>query len=628
MGAPPPRARPVGQVDESGGAFDPRAFLATLGRGPGVYRLLGEGGEVLYVGKARDLRRRLASYFGRAGAQSAKTRLLMRRVRSVEVTVTHTETEALLLENTLIKRLRPRFNILLRDDKSFPYLRLRSAERFPRLEFYRGARREPGRYFGPFADAGAVRETLNLLHKLFRLRQCDDAFFAHRSRPCLQHQIGRCSAPCVGLIDEHAYARDVRDAVLFLEGKSSEVIDALVARMEEAAGERAYERAALLRDRIIALRRVQERQHVAGASGDLDVVAVATGGGAAVVSLHLIRNGQSLGTRLFSPRQAAGAQAVEVLEAFVTQHYLAASGPRAVPRQILTSQPLPDAALLARALAERAGHRVVVHHRARGERARWIELAARNAELALAQRLALRAGGRERWAALHRALGLAEPIERIECFDVSHSAGEAPVASCVVFRRDGPVRSEYRRFNLREIAPGDDYAGLRQALTRRYRRVLREEAELPGLVLVDGGRGQLAVALEVARELQLAGLAIAAVAKGPSRRAGLEQIWLPGRRAPVVLAESSQALHLIQQIRDEAHRFAIAGHRARRGRRRRASPLEAIPGVGAARRRRLLAAFGGLQGVARAGIEDLCRVEGIGRRLATAIYEGLREEGV
>ena len=611
---------------ETPAEFDSAAFLGTLTGQSGVYRMFDHGGQVLYVGKARSLKKRVASYFRAAEQLAPKTRALMKHTVRVEVTATHTETEALLLENNLIKEHRPRYNILLRDDKSFPYIYLATEEDFPRLAFHRGPRRGKGRYFGPFAGAGAVRETLNLLQKLFKVRQCENSFFRNRSRPCLQHQINRCTAPCVGLVDEARYAQDVRHAVMFLEGKSEAMIEELVASMENAAKNREYEAAVRYRDQIVSLRRVQERQYISGAKGDIDVVAARIRDGIGVVQLFIVRNGHSLGTKSITPRHVAGAESKEILEAFLPQYYLSATANRQVPAEILVSEPIEDNDVLQAALSEVAGRKVAVRHRVRGNRAHWLQMANTNAELVLDQRLAARASLRERFDALQDALGLDEPPMRIECFDVSHSAGEATVASCVVFETDGPVKSDYRRFNIKDIEPGDDYAAMHQALKRRYTRLRKEEAKMPDLLIVDGGKGQLTQARTVLDELQLDGLAVLGVAKGSTRKPGLEQLFMVGCDRPLILPGDAVALHLIQQIRDEAHRFAITGHRARRGRARNTSVLEQIPGIGAKRRQRLLSEFGGLQGVARAGVEDLLRVSGISRSLAKDIYTAFREQ--
>ena len=580
---------------------------------------------VLYVGKARSLSKRVASYFRSAAQLEPKTRVLMSQVASVEITATHTEGEALLLENSLIKEHQPRYNILLRDDKSFPYIHISTEQSFPRLAFHRGARNRAGRFFGPFASAGATRDTLNLLQKLFQVRQCEDTFYRNRSRPCLQYQIKRCTAPCVGLVDAERYQEDVRHVIMFLEGKSEEMIEELVGRMEAASGRLEFELASRYRDQIASLRRVQARQHVIGARGDADVVASCVRDGVAVVQLTLIRNGQSLGSRTLLPRQAANASEREVLDAFLSQYYLSRAGRQGIPPQILVSEPVDSLDLLSGALSERAGRRVSLRRPLRGERARWIEMTRQNAELAVAQRLAEEASLRGRFEALQDFLEFDEVPGRIECFDISHTAGEAAVASCVVFAPTGALKAEYRRFNISDVEPGDDYAALKDAVRRRYTRVQREEGRVPDLIMIDGGRGQLAVAQEVLEELQLDEVPILAVAKGSARKAGLESIHLGGRGRPLALPDSSPELHLIQQIRDEAHRFAIAGHRARRGRKRSTSVLEQISGIGAKRRQRLLSEFGGLRALSRAGVEDLARVNGISRTLARAIYDAFRD---
>ncbi len=602
-------------TETTAGAFDPRDFLRHLTTRPGVYRMLSAEGEVLYVGKARNLRRRVASYFRRSGL-SPKTRALMAQMHHVEVTVTHTEAEALLLENNLIKAHRPRYNILLRDDKSYPCIFLSRGETYPRLALHRGPRKARGRYFGPYPSAHAVRESLSLLQKVFRVRQCEDGFFRNRSRPCLQYQIQRCSGPCVGLISPEDYAEDVRHTELFLEGRSNELVEVLAQRMEAAAAALAFERAALYRDQIQSLRRVQERQYVSGEQGDLDIVAAAVEGGAACVQVFFVRGGRNLGNKVFHPRLPEGAAREDVLGAFLGQFYLA----HEVPRELLVNADIPERALLEAALAERSGHALAIRHRVRGERARWLAMAERNAGEALRARLASRAGVAERLEALRDALGLEETPRRMECFDISHTRGEATVASCVVFNEEGPLKSDYRRFNIEGITPGDDYAAMEQALTRRYTRLQAGEGKLPDLLVIDGGPGQLKAAARVLASLQVPGVRILGVAKGEGRKPGRETLHLLGQSA-IRLAPDARALHLVQQIRDEAHRFAITGHRQRRGKARRTSPLEGVPGIGPRRRQRLLAQFGGLQELARAGIEDICRVPGISRALAERIYD-------
>ena len=598
--------------------FDARAFVSTLPARPGVYRMLDADGQVIYVGKAGSLKARVGSYF-RADQLQPKVQALVRVVAGIEVTVTNSDTEALLLEHNLIKRHRPRFNVILRDDKSFPYVHF-SAHEFPRLSFYRGSRKLPGRLFGPYPGASAVHETLNQLHKLFRIRSCKDTYFANRSRPCLEYQIGRCSAPCTGLISREAYARDVQSAVLVLEGRAADVTDGIGCEMDKAAEQLDYERAAVLRDQLAALTDIQSRQVVsrARARADTDVIAVTEEGGEFCIALMFIRGGQLLGTTTFHPR-APISEAPEVLSAFVAQHYLE----RDPPPRILLSHAIEDADTLARSLGERTGRRVGIGVGRRGLPQRWVGLAQQNAANALRMRGASQASLGEQFADLTVFLGLARPVTRIECFDVSHTQGEATSASCVVFGPAGPLKAEYRRYNIDGVERGDDYGAMRQALMRRYRRRLQEQAALPDLLLIDGGAGQLAEAARVLDELGIAIPAVAGVAKGADRRAGQERIFLLGRRAPSILPPDSKALHLIQRARDEAHRFAISGHRRSRARSRQTSMLEAVAGLGPARRRALLKQFGGLQGVLRAGIEDLERAPGIGPALAQAIFEHL-----
>ena len=624
VGAQTPVPVPV-LNDSAAASFDAATFLKTLSSRPGVYRMLDAAGTVLYVGKARNLKRRVSSYFRPSGRLETKTMALMSHVASVEVTLTRTEGEALLLENNLIKEYRPRYNVVLRDDKSYPWIYVTTEHEFPRLAFHRGARRGKGRYFGPYPSAGAVRETLNLLQKLFQVRQCEESFFRNRSRPCLQHQIKRCTAPCVGLVDSARYAEDVRHAVMFLEGRSEQMITELVTRMEAASAKLDFEMAARYRDQIASLRRIQERQYVSGEKGNIDVVAVACGEGMAVVQVFYIRNGQSLGNKTLLPRHSANVDSVEVLAAFLPQYYLAQQSRAALPGEILVSEPVEDVELLQKVLGEHAGKRLAINWRVRGERARWLDMARSNAAMALAQRQADRGSTRARLEALQEALELDEVPQRIECFDVSHTRGEATVASCVVFDADGAVKSDYRRFNIRDVAAGDDYAAMHQALERRYARVQKEEGRLPDLLLIDGGRGQVKQAIEVLEELQLPDIRVVGIAKGTTRKPGLETL-IPADGGPaIVLPSGSPALHLLQQIRDEAHRFAITGHRQRRAKSRGESPLEQIPGVGARLRQRLLTEFGGLQAVSRAGVEDLARVRGISTTLAQAIYDRFHE---
>ena len=605
--------------------FDAGAFLKTLTERPGVYRMLGADGEVLYVGKARSLKRRVSSYFQKT-LTHPKTRALMAQVCDVQVT----ENEAFIMENNLIKELRPRYNILLRDDKSYPYIYLSTHQPYPRLALHRGARSAQGRYFGPYPSAGAVRETLNLLQKVFPVRQCEDSFFRNRSRPCLQYQIERCTGPCVGLIDQAAYGEDVRHVVMFLEGKDNEVIDDLARRMEQASAALEFEQAAQYRDQIASLRRVQEKQYVSSQGGDLDVIAGAVAGGLGCVQVFYIRHGHNLGNKAFFPRNSEDSDVAALLSAFLPQYYLAGQGVNPlhdIPAQVLVNAELEDGALLEDVLGTQAGRRVTISHRLRGERSRWLQLAQSNAEHALSARLNSRATMVQRFEALQESLGLDELPQRLECFDISHTMGESPVASCVVFDGNGPLKSDYRRFNISNVTPGDDYAAMHQALLRRFRRLREGEGRLPDILLIDGGKGQVAHAEAVMNELQVSGVTIVGVAKGPTRKPGLETLCLSGQEHPFILPSDSPALHLIQQIRDEAHRFAITGHRQRRAKARTTSVLEEIPGLGPKRRQMLLRQFGGLHEVARAGVEDLAKISGISPQLAQRIYDALHGEG-
>jgi excinuclease ABC subunit C len=597
--------------------FDPAAVLAHLTHRPGVYRMLDAAGTVIYVGKARDLMRRVTSYFQGSRAHDAKTIAMVRGIAGIEVTVTRTEVEALMLEYNLIKEHRPRFNVMLRDDKSYPYILLETGHRFPRLSFYRGPRTSKGRLFGPYPNAGSVRESLNQLHKLFQLRQCEDSYFENRSRPCMQHQIERCTAPCVGLISEEDYASDLEHAVLFLEGHSDVVTARLAEHMEQASSALQFERAAQYRDQLAKLKNVQSQQLMARSSGDFDAVGMADDHGIYCIAVMFFRGGRSLGTRSFFPKLVKGAEEDEIIRAFLLQYY----GGREAPKEILVSRAVPEAATLAELLSTQSNRKVAIKARVRGDRARFVEMAVTNARLSAELRYQASASYERQLEELCEVLELDEPPTRLECFDVSHTAGEATVASCVVFGPEGPLKSAYRRFNVADVAPGDDYGAMAQVLGRRYARVQKGEVPMPDVLFIDGGPGQLARAIAVLQELNLSPVRLVGVAKGQDRKPGRESLYLPDRTDPLRLPPSSPALHLIQQLRDEAHRFAITGHRARRQKARTRSPLEDIPGLGPKKRRELLRQFGGLQALTRAGIDDLQRVKGISRQLAEAIYE-------
>ena len=594
--------------------FDPAAFAAGLTHRPGAYRMMDASGLVIYVGKARDLRRRVASYFsGRAA--DAKTMAMVKAVADIEVTVTRTEAEALLLEYNLIKEYKPRYNILLRDDKSYPYIRISTEQEFPRISFYRGARPKTGKVFGPYPNAAAVRSTVNLLQKLFKLRQCENSYFRNRSRPCMQHQIRRCSAPCVGLVSPDDYARDVEHAMMFLRGRGGTVIESIATRMEAASEAQRYELAAQYRDQLAKLQATQSEQLVAKATTDFDVVALAREGSTVCVTVLFFRGGRLLGSRNHFPQHAAAAPDSDVMRAFVLQYY----GGRQAPPEVLLDREIEEADVLAEVFSERSERRVRLSWRLRGDRLRWVEMATTNAQHGAAQRSRSQESILSQLDAVRDALDLDDPPERIECFDISHTAGEATVASCVVFGADGPLKSAYRRFNISGVEPGDDYAAMRQVISRRFKRGADPET-LPDLVLIDGGKGQLAEALRVLEENAHHGIVLVGVAKGEGRRPGRERLYLAERAEPVRLASDSAALHLILQVRDEAHRFALAGHRGRRQKKVRRSTLEDISGLGPKRRQALLRQFGGLQAIARAGVDDLSRVRGISRHLAESIY--------
>jgi excinuclease ABC subunit C len=587
--------------------FDPKAFVAGLPNLPGVYRMLGKGGEALYVGKARDLKKRVASYFNKT-AHGPRTQVMIGQVASIEVTATRSEGEALLLENNLIKSLAPRYNILFRDDKSYPYLTITGHE-FPRLGFHRGAKDRRHRYFGPFPHAYAVRESIQLLQRVFQLRTCEDTVFEHRSRPCLLHQIRRCTAPCTRKISAEVYAEDVANAALFLEGREDDVIRSLNERMNKASAERRYEQAAAYRDQVRALSRVQARQYVESNRGvDADVVACVIDGEIACVNLVMIRSGRHVGDRSFFPANAEGAAAAEVICAFLEQHYVE----QPPPGLVVTSEPVELENV----------HVVTPSH---GERKVWLDMARKNALLAIAQRVRDRSTQEARLLAVREALGLPEGAQRIECFDISHTMGEATVASCVVYDRSQMQKAEYRRFNIRNVTPGDDYAAMRQVLARRYERVTAQAGKIPDLILIDGGKGQAGVAAAVLHDPGLHQVCVVGVAKGAERKPGEEELVLESQARTLQLAPSHPGLHLIQAIRDEAHRFAVVGHRSRRAKARTTSMLNEIPGIGAKRRQALIEHFGGLRGVQAAAIDDIAKVEGISRPLAERIYRHLHE---
>ncbi len=597
-------------------SFDASAFLKKLTTRPGIYKMLNEKGEIIYIGKAKNLKNRVSSYF-KTHTSSIKQRVMVAKVAAIEVTVTHTEGEALLLECQQIKRHRPRYNICLRDDKSFPYIFLSSEQDFPQITIHRGAKNKKGRYFGPYPSSGAVRESLKLLQRLFPIRQCDDSIYNNRTRPCLQHQIGRCTAPCVELIDKAHYALDVQSTVMFLEGKGSLLIDQLIVKMEQAATNLDFEMAASFRDQIVKLRSVLEKHFVTGEKGDVDIIACASKGNLACVQVFFIRNGQHLGNKVFFPAITEEYNSTAILQAFIPQYYL----DKPIPYELIVSHELEETQLLVEVLADQAKHSVAIANNVRGERLKWLQMAIINAENSLLSKLSDKQGIYARFLSLQEELGCKDLPKRLECFDISHTQGGQTVASCVVFNREGPIKSAYRRFNITGITGGDDYAAIHQAVYRRFKRLKQGEHEAPDILFIDGGKGQVHEAQKALAELDINNVMIVGVSKGPDRKAGMEKLILFDHEYPIDVAPSASGLLLIQYIRDEAHRFAITGHRLRRGKASKQSVLESISGLGAKRRQVLLKQFGGLQGISSAGVDALCSVDGISRQLAQRIYE-------
>ncbi|MBO1270175.1 MULTISPECIES: excinuclease ABC subunit UvrC [unclassified Shewanella] len=605
-------------------SFNAKTFLKNLTSSPGVYRMYDAAGKVIYVGKAKDLKKRVSSYF-RKNLPNVKTQALVSHIANIDVTLTHSETEALILENDYIKRYLPRYNVLLRDDKSYPYIFL-SQHRHPRLAYHRGPQREKGQYFGPYPNGGAVRESLHLMQKLFPIRQCDDLYYKARSRPCLQYQLKRCSAPCVGLVADADYQEQVKLATLFLKGKDQQVIASLVAKMEHAAEQQQYEVAAQLRDQIMALRRVAEQQQVSSTSGNMDVIGVHYGSGIACFHLLFIREGKIFGSRSYYPEVPVATELAEVLRAFMLQFYLNTDVHRALPQEILISEHYEELEELTTVLFEALGKKVAVKTNVRGDRAGYLRLAQTNASNAVNTRLSHRNTVEQRFLLLEETLELSQPVARMECFDISHTMGESTVASCVVFNREGPQKSEYRHYNIKGITPGDDYAAMKQALERRFDKITAD-AKIPDIVFIDGGLGQLRMAQEVVNR-KFSGLdnapLLIGVAKGESRKPGLETLIFGDSEESFSLPDDSEALHLIQHIRDESHRFAITGHRNRRQKTRNTSTLESIPGVGPKRRKALLQYLGGLQEVKGASVSELAKVPGISPEMAQTIHDALR----
>ena len=597
-------------------AFDIEDFLKNLTRLPGIYKMLNDKDIIVYIGKAKNLKNRVSSYF-RKGTASPKQQVMVAKIKRIEVTVTHTEGEALLLESQLIKKHKPRYNICLRDDKSYPFIYISSEQQFPQISSHRGAKKKKGNYYGPYPSAGAVRETLKQLQKIFPIRQCEDSYYKNRSRPCLQHQIERCTAPCVGLISQEKYAEDVNNTKLFLSGKGSLLIDKLVHDMDQLATDLKFEQAAQVRDQITQLRTILEKNYVHGERGDVDIVACATKAGIACVQVFFIRNGQNLGNKTFFPEIRDEYSPENILQAFIAQYYL----DKNIPYELIVSHKPEEIDLLIEVLSDHAGHAVAISTNVRTDRAKWLQMASANVKNALLTKLSDKQGIYARFLSLQEELGCKEVPKRLECFDISHTQGEYTVASCVVFDREGPVKSAYRRFNIAGITPGDDYAAIYQAVSRRFKRLVKAEHEAPDILFIDGGKGQVNEAEKALAELQVNSVMIVGVSKGPDRKAGMEKMILPGQEQPIDVTPGASGLLLIQHIRDEAHRFAITGHRARRGKAKKESILEAIAGLGPKRRQILLKQFGGMQGISRAGVDALCSIDGISRQLAQRIYD-------
>ncbi len=604
---------------------DPKEFLQNLTTKPGVYRMLDESGTILYVGKANNLHNRVSSYFNSINSQSVKTQVLMKQTANVEITITRNEAEALILENNLIKEYKPRYNILLRDDKTYPYIYLSSDKKFPRLHFHRGAQKGKGKYFGPFPNSTAVRRTLNLIQKIFLIRSCEDSVFSNRTRPCLQYQIKRCTAPCVDLISEEDYRNDINNAVMFLEGNSEKIIESLYTPMQEASDRLDFERAAHFRDQISSLRALQDQQVSSKIKEDVDVIACQIKDSVACVQIYFLRSNLNLGNKTFFPKHTKNSTEQDVLSAFLAQYYLERQANKQVPKEVIVSHLPDDHSILSEVLTQQNNRKVDIKQQQRGEKLKWLNLAIQNTKLALNAKLNSQENQVKRLEALQEAFKFDDPIERIECFDISHHQGSETVGSCVVYGNNGMLNSDYRKFNIKNIQAGDDYAAMEQVLTRRYSRLQKEEAVMPDLILIDGGKGQTGRALTVLRELQLEHIPIIGVSKGPDRKAGQEKLIITHDRVTVQLPAGSPALHLIQQIRDEAHRFAITGHRLQRKKKATSSPLDEISGVGAKRKQELIKYFGGFQGIVKAGVDDLALVPGINKQLAQKIYDTLHD---
>ena len=607
-------------------SFNSKKFVSSLTSRPGIYCMKNNNDKVIYIGKAKNLKKRVSSYFNRSDSAPIKTQVMMKQVDNIDVTITETESEALILENNLIKEYKPKYNIIFRDDKSYPYIYLATTHKFPRFNYYRGSLKGKGEYFGPFPSAGSVKKTLNLIQKLFLIRSCEDNVFANRSRPCLQYQIKRCSAPCVNYITKEDYQSDIDNAVLFIEGKKEKIIKTLTEPMQIAADELDYEKAAKLRDQIRSVREIQEKQYAGGKVNDVDIVVCAKNNNQACIQLSFIRSGLNLGSRKYYPRHIEEQSESDLIQAFLSQFYLNNKKLKKYPAEILVSHDIDEKTLVETVIYEKFKQNIKIKYKVRGERAKWLSIAKENATLDLRQKLAINENLTKRYKALQDLLSFAEPIEKMECFDISHMQGESTVGSCVVFGKNGAIKEQYRKFNIENITKGDDYAATSQIIRRRYMRLIKENNILPDLILIDGGKGQINVAKKELDELQLSHILILGIAKGPSRKAGMENLILSIDNEIIECDSASPALHLIQHIRDEAHRFAIMAHRQKRKKKRSRSILEEIEGIGNKRRQLLIRHFGGLQGVSKASINELTKVSGINKNLAKKIYETIHDD--
>mgnify|MGYP001296346244 CR=1 FL=1 len=606
-------------------SFDSQKFLKSLTSRPGIYCMKNRDDKIIYVGKAKNLKKRVSSYFNRIDSQSIKNQVMIKQIDNIDITITETENEALILENNFIKEYKPKYNVIFRDDKSYPYIFLSTKHEYPRFYYHRGSLKGKGKYFGPFPSAGAVKKTLNLIQKLFLIRSCEDSVFSNRSRPCLQYQIKRCSAPCVSYISQNDYQYDLKNATLFIEGKKEKIIKKLSEPMQDASDNLDFEKAAKLRDQIRSVREIQQKQYASGESDNFDIVACVKNNNHACIQLSFIRSGLNLGSRKYYPRNIEDQNESNLIKAFLSHFYLSNMDVKKYALEILLSHDIKDKELLENVLNDKFERKIRIKHKIRGERAKWLAIAKENAALDLKQKLAIDENLSKRYVALQKLLKINQEINKIECFDISHTNGESTVASCVVFDKNGADKAKYRKFNIKNITKSDDYGAMSQVVRRRYMRLIKEEATLPDLILIDGGKGQVNMAQKELNELQLSNIPVLGIAKGPSRKPGMENLILSVKNNLIQCDSTSPALLLLQNIRDEAHRFAITAHRQKRKNKRDRSLLEEIDGIGSKRKQMLIKHFGGLQGVSNAGVAELSKVNGINMNLAKKIYEAIHD---